>query len=155
MSSLSTQTEMSNRAYENALQNYYAGLAEGPDRDLGKEMRDQQSNELLDAFTAPIGAHFIDSGLENVKDYANNGVKKAVQRGVDLGKAGAKKAVRAAAEKAEFAVLICCDLMPFAPWNQYRVAGSNDSIFVLKIHCSLTLKDIVDFLARLMIVPLG
>ncbi len=100
MSSLSTQTEMSNRAYENALQNYYAGLAEGPDRDLNKEMRDQQSNELLDAFTAPIGAHFIDSGLENVKDYVNSGVKKAVQRGVDLGKAGAKKAVRAAAEKA-------------------------------------------------------
>lgn len=100
MSSLSTQTEMSNRAYENALQNYYAGLAEGPGRDLDKEMRDQQSNELLDAFTAPIGAHFIDSGLENVKDYVNSGVKKAVQRGVDLGKAGAKKAVRAAAEKA-------------------------------------------------------
>jgi len=100
MSSLSTQTEMSNRAYENALQNYYAGLAEGPSRDLGKEMRDQQSNELLDAFTAPIGAHFMDSGLENVKDYVNNSVKKAVQRGVDLGKAGAKKAVRAAAERA-------------------------------------------------------
>ena len=100
MSSLSTQTEMSNRAYENALQNYYAGLAEGPSRDLDKEMRDQQSNELLDAFTAPIGAHFIDSGLENVKDYVNTGVKKAVQRGVDLGKAGAKKAVKAAAERA-------------------------------------------------------
>lgn len=100
MSSLSTQTEMSNRAYENALQNYYAGLAEGPGRDLDKEMRDQQANELLDAFTAPIGAHFIDSGLENVKDYVNDGIKKAVQRGTDLGKQAAKKAVRAAAEKA-------------------------------------------------------
>lgn len=100
MSSLSTQTEMSNRAYENALQNYYAGLAEGPGRDLDKEMREQQTNELLDAFTAPIGAHFIDSGLENVKDYVNNGIKKAVQRGTDLGKQAAKQAVRAAAERA-------------------------------------------------------
>lgn len=100
MSSLSTQTEMSNRAYENALQNYYAGLAEGPGRDLDKEMRDQQANELLDAFTAPIGAHFIDSGLENVKDYVNSGIKKAVQRGTDLGKQAAKEAVRAAAQRA-------------------------------------------------------
>jgi len=111
MSSLSTQTEMSNRQYENALQNYYAGLAEGPRRDVKKEMENERSNELLDLVTAPIAAHFIDSGLENVKTYVNAGIKRAVAKGTDVGKQAVKSGIKAAAEKAGIAPETVSDLL--------------------------------------------
>lgn len=111
MTSLSGTTSMDNQLYNNQLAEYFASRAQAPTRDLKKEMEDQQQNELLDAFTAPVAAHFIDSGLENVKDYVKQGFKKAVNKGVETGKDAVKSGVKQIAKRAGISEETADDLL--------------------------------------------